>query len=353
MFNRRRILLSIVLVLLAGLGLIAWQYPRAESEVNLATATYVGRSSCVKCHPQEVSKFLTSHHHLAMGEISATIPTANSSSAESGKSDGEKQHGRPVSDSQHSQPNGSPTSKPSVDYSKLVQAPFQGESVKDANGSCVFLNRNGRLEAVWTEPNGSQTTAHLMYTFGINPLQQYLVDFPDGRKQVFPYAYDPKRGQWFWSTLEDKLVPSDPTHWTNRGANWNFMCAECHSTNLQKNFDPEKGTYNTTFSEIDVSCEACHGPASEHVRLMSQPRWNLLGYANGPTGLAKLKTPGNQTQLDTCGQCHTRRELVASGFKRATICLIIIIPSCSIRQLIILMVRSATRIMSTRRFISR
>ena len=43
------------------------------------------------------------------------------------------------------------------------------------------------------------------------------------------------------------------------------MCAQCHSTNLEKNYDPESGTYNTTWSDIDVGCEACHGAGSKHV----------------------------------------------------------------------------------------
>ncbi len=43
------------------------------------------------------------------------------------------------------------------------------------------------------------------------------------------------------------------------------MCAECHSTYLQKNYNLEKDSYNTTWSDINVNCEACHGPGSEHL----------------------------------------------------------------------------------------
>ncbi len=54
-------------------------------------------------------------------------------------------------------------------------------------------------------------------------------------------------------------------HWTESSQNWNTMCAECHSTNLKKNYDSESDSFNTTYSVINVSCESCHGPAEHHV----------------------------------------------------------------------------------------
>ena len=52
------------------------------------------------------------------------------------------------------------------------------------------------------------------------------------------------------------------------------MCAECHSTELRKNYDAQKNTYATTWAEIDVACEACHGPGSAHVAWAErQKRW--------------------------------------------------------------------------------
>ncbi len=37
------------------------------------------------------------------------------------------------------------------------------------------------------------------------------------------------------------------------------MCAECHSTGLRKSYDADRDRYATTWSEISVGCEACHG----------------------------------------------------------------------------------------------
>ena len=64
--------------------------------------------------------------------------------------------------------------------------------------------------------------------------------------------------------------------------------------NLRKNYDFATDAYATTFVDIDVNCEACHGPGSTHVEwgervgkeyeaapdedtgLGFQPRGNLL-----------------------------------------------------------------------------
>jgi hypothetical protein len=38
-------------------------------------------------------------------------------------------------------------------------------------------------------------------------------------------------------------------HWTGREQNWNYQCAECHSTNLRKGYDLKSDSFNTTGSE--------------------------------------------------------------------------------------------------------
>ena len=43
------------------------------------------------------------------------------------------------------------------------------------------------------------------------------------------------------------------------------MCAECHSTGVRKNYDAANDRFATTFAEISVGCEACHGQGSRHV----------------------------------------------------------------------------------------
>ncbi|WP_246112461.1 ammonia-forming cytochrome c nitrite reductase subunit c552 [Allorhodopirellula solitaria] len=91
------------------------------------------------------------------------------------------------------------------------------------------------------------------------------------------------------------------------------MCAECHSTDLKRNYDVATQRYHTTFSEIDVSCEACHGPASLHVEMARSHSlfWDRKrGYA-----LADLKTADTKPQLETCAPCHSRRGVLDAAMQ--------------------------------------
>src|SRR3989304_2758946 len=118
---------------------------------------------------------------------------------------------------------------------------------------------------VATDGPGGSGEFEVAYVFGVEPLQQYLLALPRGRLQALTVAWDtrPKAqsGQrWFHLYPDEVIAPDDPLHWTGRLQNWNLMCAECHSTALEKGYDFESDTYETTWSEIDVSCEACTGP---------------------------------------------------------------------------------------------
>ena len=93
-----------------------------------------------------------------------------------------------------------------------------------------------------TAPDGKLAAFEVKYTFGLDPLQQYLVEFPDGRLQALSIAWDsrPRRrgGQrWFHLYPNETIRHDDALHWTKLNQNWNFMCAECHSMGVRKNYD--------------------------------------------------------------------------------------------------------------------
>ena len=64
-------------------------------------------------------------------------------------------------------------------------------------------------------------------------------------------------------------------HWTRRAQNWNFMCADCHSTNVRKGYDEATDRFETSWSEINVGCEGCHGPGSRHAAGAERDPWQV------------------------------------------------------------------------------
>jgi tetratricopeptide (TPR) repeat protein len=146
----------------------------------------------------------------------------------------------------------------------------------------------------------------ITHTFGWYPLQQYLVPFDGGRLQCLPIAWDARNQKWYDLNPETVVDPDDWLYWTNAGQNWNGMCAECHSTNLKKNFDIKNNTYLTTWTDIDVGCEACHGPGSGHVEWAETPD---MGRPRVKNYNLAVKTSGTTSEklVNLCAPCHSRR----------------------------------------------
>ncbi len=263
----KRVLIAAALALLALSWCFADWYVALPAD---AVATYVGRDRCVACHQQEAQLFEGSHHDRAM-----ELPTDES-----------------------------------------VLGDFDDATFERLGVVSKFF-RKGKDFYVNTEgPDGENHDYKIAYTFGYTPLQQYMVEMEGGRVQVLRVSWDTEQKKWFEvpppDAVELKLDPHDPLHWTGLAQNWNTMCAECHSTDLKKNFDLKANTYHTTYNEIDVSCEACHGPGSMHVELAEAN--SLFWDRRHGYGLAKLKQESNTAQIAACAPCHSRRGVLAGGF---------------------------------------
>jgi predicted CXXCH cytochrome family protein len=260
----------------AGLGLAlllaaAGDWYTALPPTALAKATYVGGQTCAECHQLQHDSWLGSHHDRAM-ELASDAS---------------------------------------------VLGDFDDASFERLGVITRFFRRDGKFFVNTEGPDGEFHDYEIAYTFGIEPLQQYMVKFPQGRVQVLRVSWDTQRERWFEVTPPDvpdeRLLPSDPLHWTGVAQNWNTTCAECHSTNLQKKYDVATDTYNTTYSEIDVSCEECHGPGSVHVDLARG--WSLFWDRHVGYGLPNLRGFDNTVQIDTCAKCHSRRHAIRDGFR--------------------------------------
>jgi Flp pilus assembly protein TadD len=273
-WSRRKILLAAVagiVVVSAGGVLADWWTCLPDNRV----ATYVGRQSCVECHAAEVEAWTGSHHDLAMDL--ATPET--------------------------------------------VLGDFDNAELTHYGITSRMYRRDDKFLVSTEGQDGEIREFEIKYVLGVDPLQQYMVEFdrpkdaPDNevcRVQVLRVSWDTHRQRWFYLSppdVDEKLSPDDDLHWTGIAQRWNNMCADCHSTNLLKNFDAKTQTYHTTWSEIDVSCEACHGPASLHVELAKGG--GLFWDRKRAYGLAPLKGPDTHKEIHACAPCHSRRRVVS------------------------------------------
>lgn len=241
---------------------------------------FVGVDACADCHSEQVSTWQRSHHAMAM------------------------------------QP-----AKP-----ETVLAPFAGESFTQGATKVRFFQRDGRYWINAADDTGQPRDAEVVYTFGFTPLQQYLVKTEGGRLQAFDIAWDARPAEsggqrWYHLQPEENPQPGHPFFWRGAYQNWNSRCADCHSTGVERGFDEESLSYNTTFAEVNVACESCHGPASEHVARAKQQDWSLgSGLINSVTpatfvykdgaAIASPQGSSDDSEIAMCGGCHSRRSLL-------------------------------------------
>jgi predicted CXXCH cytochrome family protein len=288
-------------LLLAALAAAAWTWhaqrapARSPAEPGASTPReYIGATACGGCHEKAFAAWQGSHHRLAMQEATA----------------------------------------------QSILGDFGNRRFSHAGVTSIFFRRDGRFYVNTDGPDGRPADFEIKYTFGVTPLQQYLAAFPGGRLQALPIAWDarPKSqgGQrWFHLYPGQRITPRDPLHWTRLNQNWNWMCADCHSTDLRRNYDSASDSFKTAWSEINVSCEACHGPGSAHAAWANKaPGWEKAGDMglevalderkgvawpmNAASGSAMRSRPlATRREVDTCGQCHARRATLADGPARA------------------------------------
>lgn len=179
-----------------------------------------------------------------------------------------------------------------------------------------FFKRDGKFIIQTQGEDGRNHEYEVLYTFGYYPLQQYLIEFPGGRLQATRVSWDSRENKWFNQYAGDKIHHRDWLHWTGNAQNWNTMCASCHSTDLQKNYQFSTDRYTTTWNEINVACETCHGAGSKHVELMNSNYQEGVRLPN--FGLYYGKNTDPQLQLNTCAPCHARKSDIAQKFMQTS-----------------------------------
>jgi tetratricopeptide (TPR) repeat protein len=179
-----------------------------------------------------------------------------------------------------------------------------------------FFKSNGEFFVTTDGPDGRPADFQVRYTFGVEPLQQYLIALPGGRLQALGIAWDSRPeaeggGRWFHLYPDEHVTAANPLHWTRPYQTWNGMCADCHSTNLRKRYDPATDSYATTWDEIDVGCEACHGAAGAHAEWAGQRAGDEPVAAGGRLPV-DFEHHGAGYQVELCARCHARRHRVSA-----------------------------------------
>ena len=174
-----------------------------------------------------------------------------------------------------------------------------------------FFTQGDRYYVNTEGVGGVASDFEIKYTFGVEPLQQYLIEFPGGRLQSLTIAWDVENKRWFHLYPDERITHDDPLHWTRRFQSWNMMCAECHSTNLRKGYDGASDTYRTSWSEINVSCQACHGPGERHVAWARKIPEGVIPDPAEHGLVVDFKTTDPRYEVENCARCHSRRHQVS------------------------------------------
>ncbi|SFS74584.1 Tfp pilus assembly protein PilF [Zhouia amylolytica] len=235
-----------------------------ESDHVAVNAEFVGDQACISCHQKEYDSWKGSHHDQAM----------------------------------------------KVADSVSVLGNFNNIAFEYNGGKANFFKKGSDYYVQITGPDNLIHDYKVKYTFGVTPLQQYIVALDNGKFQCLTIAWDSVKNKWF-NLYPDLTIATDEwIHWTGGGMRWNTACADCHSTDLHKNYNPNTDVYKTSFKQINVSCEACHGPAADHVNFYKQ------GLAKeSPQKLFMNGDESSVELVDRCARCHSRRTQLTKDYK--------------------------------------
>lgn len=221
---------------------------------------FVDEKICSSCHAEQAAAFAKSHHARAMA-----VADANS-----------------------------------------VRGDFNDVQFDHDGLVTTFFNRDGRFFARAEGPDGKPADFEVKYTFGYEPLQQYLLDIGGGRLQALDIAWDTRKQKWFWLGEGSPARPGSTFHWAGPFYRWNRTCIDCHSTDPRANFEPQTNEYKSSYVATSIGCQSCHGGGAKHVEWAKAKAANASAVADA--GLSKV-------DASTCFVCHARRARLAGDYR--------------------------------------
>ena len=135
--GRSLVVIVVALVVVAGFGFEFIRVGAAGAQVPVAPS-YVGSETCAGCHQAEAKLWDASQHKAAMAHATE----------------------------------------------KTVLGDFNEASFDYFGVHSRFFREDGKFLVETDGPDGKLAVFEVKYTFGVDPLQQYLVEFPDGRLQA-------------------------------------------------------------------------------------------------------------------------------------------------------------------------
>ncbi|TEA63701.1 tetratricopeptide repeat protein [Pseudomonas sp. CH235] len=226
-------------------------------------ATMVDEQQCQGCHSEQVKDWQGSHHQLAMQPATA----------------------------------------------ETMLGDFNNVTFKAENETTRFVRKGDEFWVNAPGLDGKNADFKVAYTFGIAPLQQYLIEVGEGRLQALGVAWDTEKHRWFHLYAGQGVNFKNPLHWSKPSQNANFMCVECHTTGFKRNFDAASNTFASHWNSLGVSCQACHGPASNHLEWTAK-QTDLIHAGFD----VNLKDKNATVEIETCARCHARRAPLGDGY---------------------------------------
>ena len=194
--NRRFIYTSQLLLAIFGVMAAVPVFAQYATTLSSETSPYIGSTECASCHQAEYEDWQVSDHFLAMA----------------------------------------------IADTESVKGDFDNVSVVFHDTKSQFFKRDSQYFVTTTNADNKRETFQIKYTFGHYALQQYLIETGHGHIQAFNIAWDSRNkeqgGQrWFHLRDNEEIDTGHPFFWTGYFQNWNSRCADCHSTNVSKNYN--------------------------------------------------------------------------------------------------------------------
>ena len=197
-----------------------------------------------------------------------------------------------------------------------------GTKFADHDRSYTFGRKDGKPFVTIAFAGRAPETFMVDYTLGAKRYQGYLSKLPEGRIYVLPVFWHVASKRW----IDWKEITPIPDGAHDIRQIWNQNCFNCHGTNIVQGYDIPSKQFRSTWTEMGIGCEACHGPGREHVALMeawekdpaSKPKYDSSSKNRQLSDILKIfstRSSEPRRVYDTCAYCHGNKNNVFVGFK--------------------------------------